>query len=82
MNDITLKPQAIVTAEELTEGDIFAHLGNVLKVASKPEHTLQGIEFEALPLAITDRKTHGLRFDPRWRIELIDYQPSIAAAAA
>ena len=70
-----------ITADCLTEGDIIRHLGNNWQVVSEPQYTKRGIVFEVLWLDIEAQdNTQEVSFDPRWRFELIGYQPVIATA--
>ena len=47
-------------ADELTEGDIIRYLDDELMVYSAPIHTIRGIEFDALPIAIEGLETQEM----------------------
>ncbi|MDJ0745668.1 MAG: hypothetical protein QNJ32_20200 [Xenococcaceae cyanobacterium MO_167.B27] len=70
-----------ICADQLTEGDIIRHFtGDTWQVISEPEYTHSGISFEVLCLDLeTLPNTQLVVFAPRWRFELINYQPLIAA---
>ncbi len=64
-----------IQADQLTEGDLIRHRGELLKVCSEPDYTNHGIEFDALPLEVTDRETQPMCFQPKELIEHVGYQP-------
>ena len=67
-----------ISADQLTVGDLIRHLGNLLKIVTEPQYTTRGIEFDALPLEVTDKETQGMCFDPRWQFDLLGHQPVFA----
>lgn len=74
-----------IYADELTEGDIIRNFnGEVWIVATEPEYTDRGIEFEVL-LVTARKKERGIQqvcFHPSWRFELVDSNKAAALAVA
>ena len=70
-----------ICADQLTEGDIIRHFtGDTWQVISEPEYTSSGISFEVLCLEVeTLPNTQCVVFAPRWRFELLGYQPVMRA---
>ena len=71
----------LICADQLTEGDIIRHFtGDTWQVISEPAYTSSGISFEVLCLDLeTPPNTQTVVFAPRWRFELINYQPLMTA---
>ena len=63
-----------IQADQLTAGDLIRHRGELLKAYSEPVYTNRGIEFDALPLDVTDRDTQAMCFQPKEAIEHVGYQ--------
>ena len=65
-----------IQANQLTEGDVISHEGDLLKIATPPTYTQRGIEFEALSLSVGNGQTQAVCLPLNQAVSLVDHQPT------